>query len=156
MLAPWTHPSSGTKYFDVFILLPTGISHNSQYSLSVEEDGMSLKFKLVWPRHFSSVSTLTKIARMHDHEVTEMHPLIGGITEAFKDLKASINDDISDEYRIDLHTQVMPRMVFLKAKTPQDSGGKELMSCIHLRLQGMTDNFANAVRDDGEIASMTI
>ena len=116
LVAPWTHPTSGTKYIDVFILLPTGVSHNSQYSINVEPDGLSLKFSLVWPRHFTNLSTLTKIAKIHDPEVTNMHPLLGGITEAFKGLKASISDDIKDDYFIQLPRKVQPQTVFLYAK----------------------------------------
>ena len=93
--APWTHPTTGTKYIDVFILLPSSIDHNSQYSINVQPDGLSIKLNLVWPTHFANLETLTKIARSNNPEVSSMHPLVGGITSAFKDLKLSIHDDIS-------------------------------------------------------------
>ena len=156
LVAPWTRPTSGTKYSDVSILLPTGVSHNSQYSINVEPDGLSLKFSLVWPRHFTNLSTLTKIAKIHDPEVTNMHPLLGGITEAFKGLKASISDDIKDDYFIQLPHKVQPQTVFLYAKAPSDSTGKEIMSMIHIRVQGITEFFSSSVRDDGKIYAMTI
>ena len=41
--APWTHTTTGTKYIDVFILLPSSIDHNSQDSINVQPDGLSVK-----------------------------------------------------------------------------------------------------------------
>ena len=59
VVAKWTHPTSGTDFLDCFILLPTGIDHNSQYAINVDEDGISLKICIKWPVHFTSVSTLS-------------------------------------------------------------------------------------------------
>ena len=156
VVAKWVHPITATNFLDCFILLPTGISHNSQYAINVEDDGLSLKICLKWPKHFTSISTLTKIAKIHDPEITDMHPFIGGLTEAFKELKGNIHDDVSDDYFLTLPMKVQSHMIFLKAKAPNNSEGKELMSTVHLRLQGMTDSFANSVRDNGKIEEMTI
>ena len=156
LIAPWIHPTTGNKYVDIFILLPSGINHNSQYSINVEDCGLSVKLNLVWPNHFAKLATLTKIASIHDHEVTEMHPLVGGITAAFKDLKETINGNISQDYFIPLIDKVQNQIIFLKSVKPTGKDGKEVMSCIHMRLQGITDNFSNSVRDEGTIGTMTL
>ena len=85
-----------------------------------------------------------------------MHPLVGGITSAFKDLKLSIHDDITQDYFIPLSEKVQATLIFLKCVKPTAANGKEYMSCIHLRVQGITDNFSNNVRDTGTIGTLSI
>ena len=84
VLAPWLHPHSGRKYTDAFILLPSGVDANQQYSINVSDSGTKLMVKITWPRILSTQDSLMKIAQMSDKEVTNMHPIFGGITECFK------------------------------------------------------------------------
>ena len=97
-----------------------------------------------------------KIAALSDSTVTSMHQLVGGLTDSFKELKVTMNDDINKEYTIDLPVVVQSTMIFLKCVQPTDTNGNSLGALVHLRVEGVADNFANVVRDTGAITSVVL
>ena len=99
---------------------------------------------------------MVKIASIEDPEVNAMHPLVGGITDSFKEFKDNVNSDIRKEHYIPLPTKVQSSVVFLRCRKPNDTSGKDMGSLIHVRLQGIDDNYANSVRDSGKIESIVL
>jgi len=156
VLSTWPHPTSGKKYTDGFILLPTGINNNSQYAINVSESCKQLVVQIIWPRILSSQDSLMKIAQLSDPEICGVHPMLCGITECFKKIKETVNDDVSMRFSIDLPHIVNSNIVFLKCIAPKDKTGLALGMLVHVRVEGVTDNFANMVRDSGRIETILL
>ena len=75
--------------------------------------------------------------------------MIGGITDAFLELKEHISDNIEEDFIIDLPIKVQQRICFIFAvKTLEHA------MIVHVRFQGVTDNFANMNRDKGTITTV--
>ena len=155
-LSSWAHPETGRKYTDAFILLPSGVNRNQQYSINVSESATQLVVEITWPRILSSQDSLMKIARLSDPGVTNMHPIVGGITESFKKLKATVYDDVVKTFYVDLPYTVQSSILFMKCIAPKDSRGLSLGTMVHVRVEGIADNFANMVRDSGTIESIVL
>ena len=51
---------------------------------------------------------------------------------------------------------VLSSIVFMKCVNPKDSSGTDLGIIVHLRVEGIADNFANTVRDSGKIESIEL
>ena len=102
IISQWKNSKTLEKFIDLFILLPSGITRNDQYKISVSECGMVLNVSFVWPPIFSKVDLLTKIAMKHDDKIHEEHPLVLGMTEALAELKDNVNDAVVSEHIIAL------------------------------------------------------
>ena len=144
--AKWKNPTNGYVFVDYFFLLPSGVNDNTQYAINVDENGMKIIFALTWPRSISDVNLLQKIAFNHDKDVTTVHPLMGSITDYLQTMKENINDNVTQEFEADLPIKVQQEIKFIKAVETRE-GSK----IIHIRLQGITENYANKTRDEGVI-----
>ena len=156
ILSQWSHPQTGRNFIDGFILLPSGINTNRSYKINVSEDGSRLLVGLTWPRLMSNLESIMKIAKLSDDRVNDMHPLATGITASFKQLKVTVNDDVSQEHFIELPIVVQSNILFMKCVNAKDKSGIDSGTIVHLRVEGIADNFANMVRDSGKIASITL
>ena len=97
-----------------------------------------------------------KIAMLSDPGICHVHPILGGITDCFKKLKDTVNDDVSMRFSIDLPHIVNSNIVFMKCIAPKDKTGLGLGMLVHVRVEGVADNFANMVRDTGKIESILL
>ena len=117
--------------------------------MHVDECGRKIIIQLTWPTAISSAKFLMKITQMQDPDITAVHPFMGGITESLKLLKENINDDVLVEYEAPIPVQVQQNVLFIRAVELRD-GAK----IIHIRLQGIVENFSNTTRDEGSIKKL--
>ena len=87
---------------------------------------------------------------MNDPEITKHHPLVGGITKFPMEHKDNINDGVVREYEVELPIIVQQAVKFIKARELKDRS-----NIVHIRLQGITDNFSNMTRDEGSIQKLS-
>ena len=99
---------------------------------------------------------MMKIARLHDTGVSMSHPMLVGVTEFHKTLKASMYSDVEKNYVISLPLQVQSDFVFINCVRPVGFHGKEKSVTVYLRVQGITDSYANSVRASEEISSIDL
>ena len=93
---------------------------------------------------------------MSNAQVTTMHPIVGGITESFKKMKETVYEDVTKNYITEFPYTMSSSIVFMKCINPKDSRGTDLEVIMHLRVEGIADNFANMVRDSGKIESIEL
>ena len=132
--------------FRYFLLLPTGLNHNEQYAITVVDEGLKLIINISYPKSFSDPEILSKIARVNDSSVSEVHPLRGSLTDHINTMRDNVNDPVQKEFEVELPMKVQQEITFIKA-----SETKEGAKIVHVRLKGITDNFSNKTRDDGKI-----
>ena len=152
--SPWT--LQGKKFCDVFILLPSGLHDNDAYEVRIADCGTFLNLGITWPKALSDLTTVMKIARLHDTDVSMSHPMLVGVTEFHKTLKASMYSDVEKNYVIPLPFQVQSDFCFINCVRPVgfDRNGKG--ATVYLRVQGHTDSYANSVRASGKISSLIL
>ena len=154
LMASWSHHKTGRKYIDTFIRLPSAIHYNTAYDINVSNDGFKLTVGLVWPKILSNIETLVKITNIEDPEVNAIHPLVGGITDSFKEFKDKVNSNIRKEHYIPLPTKVQSSVVFYVVLNQTTFKEKIWDPWSNVRLQGIDDNYANSVKDTGKIESI--
>ena len=71
------------------------------------------------------------------------------ITDAFLELKDNIGDNIEEDFIINLPIKVQQRICFIFAVKTRENA-----MIVHVRFQGVTDNFANMNRDKGVITAV--
>ena len=99
----WKNPLSHKSYCDIFVLLFSGVCKNSEYSLKVGKDGLSLSLELKMPEAISDITVLQKIAQAHDPEVGDrLHLLMASISEKFKLMKQNYNSEWTKSFLIPL------------------------------------------------------
>ena len=156
LLSPWEHPETGKKFCDVFIILPSGLQDNECYEINVSDCATKLDMKLIWPSAISELQTVMKIAMIQDPTITSLHPMLGGVTESYKKLKATMHSNIERNYVIPLPYDVQSNFVFINCVRPMTIDGRERGSTVHLRVEGINDNYANATRATGKIATVIL
>ena len=156
LLSSWEHPETGKKFCDVFIILPSGLQDNECYEINVSECTTKLTMKLIWPSAISELNTVMKIARMQDPNISMIHPMIGGVTECYKKMKSSMHSTIEQTYIIPLPYDVQSTFVFINCVRPMTIDGRERGSTVHLRVEGLNDNYANATRASGKISTVVL
>ena len=156
LLSQWEHPETGKKFCDVFIILPSGLQDNESYEINVSACATKLDMKLIWPSAISDLQTVMKIARLQDATITSFHPMLGGVTENYKKLKATMHSNIKRDYIIPLPYDVQSNFVFINCVRPMTADGKERGSTVHLRVEGIQDNYANATRASGKISTVIL
>ena len=137
---------TGVTNVDFFILLPTGLNSNQQYAISVADEGLKLVLLIFFPKSFSDPEILSKIARINNSSMSEVHQIRGSLTDHINTMRDNINDPVQKEFEIEVPMKVQQEIVFIKA-----SETKEGAKIVHVRLKGITDSFSNKTRDDGEI-----
>ena len=125
-------------------------------SINVSEYANQLVVGLRCPIILSSQNYLMKIARMSNAQVITMCSIVGEIIESFKKLKETVYEDVTKNYIIELPYTVSSSIIFMKCVNPKDSRGTDLRMIVHLRVEGISDNFVNMVRDSGKIESIKL
>ena len=112
--------------------------------------------KLIWPSAISELNTVMKIARIQDPSISMIHPMIGGVTDSYRKLKASMHSNIKRNYVVPLPYDVQSTFVFINCVRPMTVEGRERGSTVHLRVEGNNDNYANATRAAGKITTVVL
>ena len=94
----------GLNYVDFFILMPSGVKHNSQYEVNVSECGTKLFLSIVWPRHTTDKTILVKVAQKNDPGLTELSPRAAGLNASFRQLTDKLGQNVEMTYYMNVLT----------------------------------------------------
>ena len=79
--------------------------------------------------------------------------MLGGVTESYKKLKAAMHSNIERNYVVPLPYEVQSNFVFINCVRLVIVDGREHRLTVHLRIEGINNNYANATRETGKIAT---
>ena len=120
VLSEWTNDIDGISYYDLIILLPSGVQYNLEYSVKVADCGMKMLLDVKLPSVMSDISVIKQVAKKTIFGLEDKHPLFSGFTNWIKNQgMTTIGDEIWKFYEIVLHRKVEP--------------GNKLVECVRLK-----------------------
>ena len=142
----WLDNVDGCEYMDIMILLPSGVSMNSEYSVKVCDSGTNILFDVKMPNALTDISVLKRITQTHENDITEQHPAFSGFTSWLKiNGKSNFDDEIWKHYEIVLTRQVEQKNKFVKSLKLKSGA-----TVVHVRLQILAETYANRVRAENK------
>ena len=72
VVSPWSHPKTGINYVDLWILLPTGVSHIEQFEVKISECATKKYITIAWSNDFTNKDILVKTGKEMDSELTDI------------------------------------------------------------------------------------
>ena len=141
-MSEWTDDVDGADYYDVLILLPSGIQFNTDYSVKVGDCGKRILLDVKLPDAMAEISTIKKILKRNVPGLGDTHPVFSEFTNFIKENgRSNIDDEIWRYYEIMLERQVEQKNTFVECIRLMSHA-----SVVHVRLQVISNIFANKVR----------
>ena len=156
VLSEWTHYTTGHKFVDAFILLPSGLQREEHFTATVREGGKFLEVSVRWPDGLSSLDIITKVAentaeREYDQTGKDADPrvvglVVGGVTNSYMSLREVKSEPITRQHFIELPVQVQTHIELSNTVQTSASG-----SILHVRLNGLQNTYASGLKKTGKI-----
>ena len=144
----WKHPDTMDEFSDIFVLLYSGMTKNTDYSVNINGDGKALSLTIKVPFAIATIETLFQVARINDPTIkTCMHPIFLGIADKLKNLKGSHSSNLSvwrKVFSIPVPFVVERRVVFVECSYGEESR----TTILHIRGRKVRDNYSNKIRAD--------
>ena len=141
-ISEWTDDDDGLDYYDVLVLLPSSISKNTDYAIKVGDGGTSLLVDLKLPDAVTDLDIMKLVCKRNDVTMAEKHPVFSGFAQYLKSTgRSAVDDELWHYYKIDLEKKVEANNKFVNCMTLRSSS-----TVCHVRLQLVSDTFANSVR----------
>ena len=93
-----SHPKTGINYVDLWILLPTGVSHIEQFEVKISECATKKYITIAWSNDFTNKDILVKICKNMDPELTDIHPCVTCINSALRQLTEKVNEGVTRQF----------------------------------------------------------
>ena len=148
LTSEWKHPQTTDDYCDLFVLLFSGISKNTEYCVNVRKDGKSLGISIKVPDALSDIQTLFKVASANDPDITtDFHPVFSNLTDKLTACKGLKDSLWMKEFSLSLPYVVEQRVVFVECSVGKATGA----AILHIRTRKVRDGYANKVRADEDL-----